>query len=671
MLSPLGVLRRGDGGLSVPRVDRSVSCSPTLAAGVRHFVLSCIVLITVSIAGGEMPTGPARPNILWITVEDMSPHLGSYGDSVARTPRLEAFAGDSVRYTRAFATAPVCSPARSCLITGLYASSLGTQRLRSEFPIPSDVRGFPERLREAGYFTTNNVKTDYNVANERAFIDRNWDRNGPSAHWRQRTGDETFFSVFNLMTTHQSRTGVWPEERFEREVASELSPTERCDPNDVPVPPFYPDVPIVRRALARYYDCIAVMDRQVGRILDDLASDGLEDDTIVFFFSDHGMGIPRGKRVLHDSGMHVPLMVRCPERFRSLVPGAPGSTSDRLVSFVDFAPTVLSVLGLEVPPVLQGVPFLGPAADGRRSFVYGARDRVDEVFELSRSVRDERFLYIRNYRPHLSWMPPERYSDGAAMRREIARLRDAKALGRGPMTYAASGKAIEELYDVRNDPHQLHNLANDPGYRRERVRLRGALRAWILDARDLGFITEPDAWERAKDDTPFEMARDRERYPLERILRAAELVGRVGVDEELVTLLGDADPGVRYQAAVGLHAAERLRGPRPGDPETSTALELALEDPAVSVRIEAAAALAARGKTERALAALASELEHERPEATLHAMRTLELLGSEARPVRPAVLRVLERAEKGEAAGEHPCWMFVRFSAEALCEADP
>ena len=243
----------------------------------------------------------------------MSPNLGCYGDTDASSPRIDAFAREGVRFTNAFATAPVCSPARSCLITGMFATSLGTQRLRSQFPVPDHIRPFTALLREAGYYCTNNVKTDYNLAHEAAFIRAAWDESSPEAHWRYAAAGQPFFAVFNFMTTHQSRSSVWPHDQFERK-SLRSSPADRHDPAKISLPPFYPDTAESRRAWARYHDCITAMDKQVGEILDQLAADGLADDTIVFFFSDHGMGMPRGKRCLFDSGLHVPLLVRFPRK---------------------------------------------------------------------------------------------------------------------------------------------------------------------------------------------------------------------------------------------------------------------------------------------------------------------------------------------------------------------
>ena len=235
---------------------------------------------------------PAKPNILWITCEDICPNLGCYGDSYARTPHLDAFARQAVLYTRAFASAPVCSPARSCLISGVYATSLGTQRLRSAFPVPEKIRGFPAWLKESGYYCSNNVKTDYNLRDMKAFISDAWDSCSGKAHWRGRKPGQPFFSIFNIETTHQSRASVWSHEQFEEKVGSRLKPEERHDPAKAPLPPYYPDTPESRRLLARYYDCITAMDMEVAELLRQLETDGLADDTIVFFFSDNGMGIP-------------------------------------------------------------------------------------------------------------------------------------------------------------------------------------------------------------------------------------------------------------------------------------------------------------------------------------------------------------------------------------------
>ncbi len=608
------------------------------------------------------PAGGPRPNILWLTAEDLSPNLGCYGDSYARSPNLDAFAQAGIRYTKTFATAPVCSPARSCLITGMYATSLGTQRLRSQFPVPAHVRGFSAFLRQAGYYCSNNVKTDYNLRGERAFIADAWNESSATAHWRKRQPGQPFFAVFNFMTTHQSRTSVWPHEQFEKEIGARLSPRDRHDPANANLPPYYPDTAEARRTWARYHDCITRMDQEVAEILRQLEADGLADDTIVFFYGDNGMGMPRGKRLLYDSGLHEPLIIRFPEKWRHLAPADPGTANDRLVSFVDFAPTVLSLCGLEIRQHMQGTAFLGPAAGEPRRFVYGARDRVDEVFDLSRSVRDGRWLYIRNFMPHLSWMPPERFSDGSTFRQELKQLAADGRLGSDQLTYAAPRRALEELYDTVADPHQIRNLATSPDQGEVLEAMRAELQGWILEVRDAGFLTEPQVWQRLGDRlTPFELARDESLYPLARLLAAADVVGRAAPWRQQLALLADADDGVRYWAAVGCSAASRL-------PDSArTALRERLSDSVPVVRIEAAFALASHGETAESLPVLADALSGDQPEVALHAARALELLGPTARPLLLTLQQVLDRVRKTDETSDS--MMFLRFSLEASVEA--
>lgn len=608
-----------------------------------------------------LAAGVDRPNILWLTAEDINPNIGCYGEAYARTPNLDRLAAQGVRYTNAFATAPVCSPARSCLITGLYATTLGTQNLRSRFPIPSTMRGFPALLREAGYYTTNNVKTDYNTSEEPAIIAASWDESSAKAHWQGRRPGQPFFAVFNDMISHQSRASVFPYDQFVKEVQSRLTPEERHDPALAPVPPYYPDTPIVRRTIARYHDCITAMDRNAGERLAELERDGLAGETIVFFYGDNGAGIPRHKRLVLDSGLRVPLIIRFPAKYRHLAPAAPGEATDRLVSFVDFAPAMLSLLGIEIPPYMQGEPFLGAAAAGRapRTYAYGARDRVDEAFDLARSIRDGRYLYVRNYMPHISYNQPEGYSDQSEIRPEITRLAAEGKLAGAQLHYAGPRRAIEELYDSERDPHQVENLASRPEHRERIEPMRARLLAWMIETRDTGFLPEVDMAARSAGRTPYDMTKDDARYPIERIIAVADLVGRGSASRpEQVRLLGDPDPAVRYWAAVGLRALGADAAP------AADALARALADPAPAVRIEAAAALCGIGRASEALPDLEKAVLDDDPRIALRAARILELVGPIAKPVLPAMRRVLEksRASVGDDA------LFLRFALEPAVE---
>lgn len=623
----------------------------------RRAVLILLAAVPGACASPGGPSSADRPNILWITVEDMSPTLGFWGDAYSRTPNLDRFARESVRYTHAFATAPVCSPARSCLITGVYATTLGTQRLRSLFPIPETIRGFPSYLKKAGYYCTNNVKTDYNTSASERLIRESWDENSAKAHWRSRAPEQPFFAVFNNMVTHQSRSMVWSYKDFQDKVQSRLAPGEIHDPAKAPVPPYYPDTPVVRKTIARYYDCVTVMDKDTGRILRDLEEDGLAGNTIVFYFSDHGSGMPRHKRLLLDSGMHVPLLVRFPEKYRTLAPAAPGESLDRLVSFVDFPPTVLSLTGLDIPEAMQGSAFLGPAAGAPRRYVYGARDRVDEAYDVARSVRDHRHLYVRNYMPHLSYNQPSAYSDQGEIRNEITRLEAEGKLSGAQRAYAGPTRPVEELYDVQKDPRQITNLAGSPELAGVLREMRGRLKTWMIESRDIGFLAEADAWAGSTWVTPYEIARSPVLYPQERILETASLVGRgLSAAAEQIRRLKDPDPAVRYWAAVGLTAL----GER--SVEVRRALTQAVKDQSATVRIEAAGALARQGDVNTALGVLRGDLKGRDLDAALQACRTLELLGEAARPAIPAMKAAAGRSKNGK-GDRH---MFLRFSTGAF-----
>jgi N-sulfoglucosamine sulfohydrolase len=518
--------------------------------------LLCIIFSCLALAAPAAD----RPNILWITVEDMSATLGCWGDDYADTPHVDRLAEEGVRYTNTFATAPVCSPSRSCLITGLYAQTMGTHQMRSDFAIPESIKAWPSFLRAAGYYTTNNVKTDYNTGSEARLIEEAWDESSAGAHWRHRPDKEQpFFAVFNDMTTHQSRSMTWSYAKFQGEVQSRL-PAERIHgPAAAPVPPYYPDTPIVRQTIARHYDCVSVMDDNTGAILKQLKDDGLAEDTIVFYYADHGAGLPRHKRVLHDSGMHVPMIVRFPEKFRHLASADPGKTVEDLVSFVDFPPTILSLLGLEIPEYMQGLPFLGGAKSAEpRKIVYGARDRIDEVFDFSRSVRDKNFLYIRNYMPHFGWNQRSVYPDQSDIRHEFYGVKRS-SMTSAQRAFAGPIRPREELYDVRIDPHQITNLAADVSHAETLENMRATLIDQAMELRDLGYLPESDQVNLTRDAAiSYDLGKDRAKVPLKKLVDQVEANFAPAAREEgaLVKLLSSEQPFLVMQAARDLE----LRG---------------------------------------------------------------------------------------------------------------
>lgn len=408
-----------------------------------------------------------RPNILWITCEDTSPDLGCYGDPRARTPNLDRLAGQGARYTNAFSVYGVCAPSRSSIITGMYPASIGTQHMRSEGVPPPYVRCFTEYLRATGYYCTNNSKTDYNFPAPLTA----WDESSGRAHWRNRSGNQPFFSVFNITTTHESQ--IWPENSAK--ATAILAPEERHDPAHVKVPPYYPDTPLTRRDWANYYDLVTAMDKQAAGLLRQLENDGLAANTVVFFYGDHGRGLPRAKRWAYEASLHVPLIIRWPGQIK------PGTVTDCIVSLMDLGPTLLSIAGVEIPKHMQGRAFLGSRTAPPRVYAFGARDRMDEAYDLIRAARDKRFHYIRNFQACKPYAQYIDYMEKGQTMKEMRRLNKAKELLGPQALFFAPEKPPEELYDVPNDPHCIHNLAASPEHQATLKRMRTAVGVWMKE----------------------------------------------------------------------------------------------------------------------------------------------------------------------------------------------
>lgn len=426
-----------------------------------------------------------RPNIIWISTEDFSPHLGCYGDKVAQTPHIDRLASQGVRFTNAFTTAAISAPCRAGIITGMYQTSIGCMHMRTtsyrratEDPIgftavpPHYVKAFTEYLRAAGYYCTNNNKTDYQFAKDPipASI---WDECNQKAHYKNRPDkSQPFFAVFNYEGTHESKN--WDIDKV------------KTDPQSVIVPPYYPDTEIVRRNIAKSYDNTARLDSVVGTLLAELEREGEAENTIVFFWGDHGDGLPRGKRYLYDSGLQIPLIIRWPGDSK------PGTVNDQLVSSIDLGPTVLSLAGVKVPVHMQGRPFLGSQAAEPRDYVYATRDRVDESYDMIRSVRSKDYLYIRNFYPnepfHI-WVP---YLNKMPIMQEVMRLDAEGRLNPAQKAWMADSRSPEELYDVKADPFQINNLADDPKYKKVLVQMRPLQDDWAMTTNDMGRMNEPE-----------------------------------------------------------------------------------------------------------------------------------------------------------------------------------
>lgn len=548
-----------------------------------------------------------RPNILWITSEDNSPLLGCYGDAQATTPHLDAMAAAGVRYTNAFANVPVCAPARFCILTGLHAAAMGTLHMRSRYRVPDFVRPLPRYLRDAGYYCTNKSKTDYNFKTKDK---SHWDACGGGASYRNRDAGQPFFSVINLMTTHESKIhgGGTPDH----------------DPAAMDLPPYHPDIPAVRRDTARYYDQIEQMDDEVGDILAQLEADGVAENTIVFYYADHGGVLCRSKRFVYDTGTRVPLIVRFPERYRHLAPGDPGTSCDRLVSFVDLAPTVLSLAGIDVPGHMHGAAFLGEQQAPEPEAVFVYRGRMDERIDLVRGAHDGRYAYFRNYMPHRIYAQRISYLWRAE---SVPAWEEEYRQGRCDAVQSRfwERKPSEELYDTRADPWQVHNLATDPEHAGALQRLRGAVADWTRDIQDVGFFPEATMVARAGGGNIHAVVRD-EAVPLDRIIAMAEAASSHDPGElsRLIDGLADAEVAIRFWAATGCGILAHHGAP------AADALGDLLTDPSQDVRIAAAEALCRIGAADEGLPALAGELDLGSNLHRLHAANAIDALGARA-----------------------------------------
>ncbi len=439
-----------------------------------------------------------RPNILWISIEDISPDLGCYGNNELSTPNIDRFAGEGVTFTNAFTVTPVCSPNRSGIITGMYPPSIGSMHMPTRHVYPKAMRHidyetvpppyvkcFTEYLRAAGYYCTNRSKTDHQFMapltawDANRDEDRSWYINESiPGDWEGRAVGQPFFSVINHSVTHEG------------EIRRKRDYDPIIDPDSVTLPPYYPDTPVVRKDWARYLDNIVTVDTQVGELLARLERDGLAENTVVFIWSDHGRGLPRGKRWVYDSGIHVPLIIRWPGVIK------PGTVSDELVSSIDFGPAVLSIAGVQVPSYMHGQPFIGEQKAEPRDYVFAHRDRMGERYDMIRCVRDKRFKYIKNFQPEKPYAQHIEYMDTMPTMQEWRRLAAEGKLEGPQKLFFQETKPVEELYDIQADPHEINNLADDPKYKDVLKRMGSILDTWMEEINDLGHIPEEELIER-------------------------------------------------------------------------------------------------------------------------------------------------------------------------------
>jgi len=426
-----------------------------------------------------------KPNIVWLVAEDQSQYFFPfYGDNSVTLPNISQLLENGIVYDGMNSPYPVCAPARSAIITGMYPNSIGTGNMRAYhynrtvrtdnesilgFPyysskLAEQIKPFTQILRENGYYTTNNSKMDYNFK----LREDAWDESSKEASWEKRKKDQPFFSVFNFGVTHESQ--IWLRDKQELKV----------DPNDLSVPPFFPNDSLTRHALAVNYSNLVEMDKQMGEIIDKLKDQGLYENTYIFFYSDHGGPFPRHKRAIYDTGSKVPLVIKFPKRIK-----VKEKRNYDFLNFIDFAPTILSIVGLEIPKVYQGIAFLGSKkSKNKRNYSYSASDRFDEVTDRIRAVKTKKYKYIRNYDTNKPHALNNSYRTQMALMRHLTALNESNLLSAEQKLWFNVPKNLEEFYDLDNDPFELNNLIGEKKYSKEIENLRIQLDNWIDQIND-------------------------------------------------------------------------------------------------------------------------------------------------------------------------------------------
>lgn len=539
----------------------------------RTLAVLLTFLFAVPFAGSQAPAADAKPNILWLTTEDIGPHLGCYGDPAANTPTLDALAKRGMLYDVAWSNYPVCAPARTTLIMGMYAAANGNGHMRSSRPLPKSIRLYPEYLREAGYYCTNNSKTDYNLPVQGKI----WNASSRRAHYKNRKEGQPFFAIFNYTGTHESRIRSKPHK-------------VKTDVSKIRLPKYYPDVPAVRRDWGQYYDNIAKMDGWVKDKLDELERSGQADNTIVIFYGDHGSGMPRNKRYPGDSGLRVPMIVFVPEKLRDHAPKdyKPGARSKRMVAFVDLAPTLLSIAGVKPKKHMHGTAFLGKHIGEAPKYLYGFRARMDERPDLVRSIRDQRYLYIRNFMPYRPHGQHVSYQFQTTTTRKWHDLYKQGKLNEAQASFWKPRPA-EELYDLKTDPDGVNNLASSSEHANVLNRFRKELRRHTLQIRDAAFMPEGQIETISHKQSPYSYAHNKDRYPLEAIYDLADVATRRDSESlpKVTRHLKHSNDTMRYWAVTGIY----VRGKKAVQ-QYRKQLRAALADDLPTTRVVAAEALA-------------------------------------------------------------------------------
>ena len=519
-------------------------------------------LLEIHCVGGQTTSnlnilGQKKPNVLWITIEDTSPQfIGCYGNKEARTPVIDKLAEGGVRFTNAFSTGTVCSPSRSAIITGVPTFKMGTGNHRSNYPIPNFIKGFPFYMQQQGYFVSNNSKTDYNVGNIKQFTKEAWSESSNKAGWWNRKPGQAFFSVFNFDESHQSRTMTHSYAWYVKNVLQKLPENERIAEDAFKMPPFYKDSPKMRKHFARVYNSIKLTDNRIGELLAKLESDNLRDSTIIFFFADHGEGMPRGKTNGINLGYRVPFVIWFPEMYKHLSPwGTAGVVTEELIDFKDLAPSLIQLAGGAIPEYMTGRALLEKERSEQVDYLELSSDRADNGPDMVRSITDGKYMYSRNFMPFMPQMRYIRYVEIADITNVMRSDLEENQLNEIQKAIF-DDRPAEFLFDIENDVWEINNLAQNREYKKVLIKMRKQLDNEILNSLDVHFLPEYEIGLLSKSETAYEFRKDNKKYPFKEIYAAASLSGKRGkeIAKKQIDLLQSQNKIVRYWAMLGLRS---------------------------------------------------------------------------------------------------------------------
>ena len=571
------------------------------------FLLALFSLLCSPLIGADR----TNVNVVWIVIEDASPHVACYGETLIKTPNIDRLARDGIRCKNAFVTSPVCSSSRSAMVSGMYQTTLGVHNHRSQtssgkgggnaayyesYEVPKSVKLIPELFRDAGYFVTNKSKTDYNFIPTSKLYHGN--------DWKKAPADQPIFAQFQLSGGKNRKA------------------KSHADPAKVVLPPYYPDHPLLRQDWAKYLDSWVKTDEAVGKILADLEKAGRLDSSAVFLWTDHGVSHLRGKQFLYEEGIHVPMIIRLPKKQRA------GTERDDLIEHIDVAACSLKLAGIKIPGNLQGRDFLAPDYKPRK-FVFAARDRCDETVDLLRCIRDSRYKYVRNFMSHIPHTQPSQYKDAKKIVQVIRDLHKEGKLNEQQARPFAARRPPEELYDLQRDPHELVNLATDPKHHERLADMRRVLHQRMTETRDMGLIPEPILEDVGRETGNKYLAFLKEdRGQQTRRLIEVITAGEANEGAKLMDFAKSPDPSTRYWAAVWL-GVTKVAASKP------TLLKLT-SDPVPTVRVAAAQALCKFGDLSR-VKILVEHIQHPNLLVGMFALRAIEELGDAGKAHREAI----------------------------------